>query len=297
MLEEVAFQFVNQSETDLRAISYGLVILGAIISGIVNKSNAELARAPYFAYLALIFLSMSAIEVVWLQSFSAMSGGYLWVLMVVSLSAKIIGGFYFGKVAIARSRDAYGHGRMAALAFIPIANFWLLLMPSKNAVSANRAPTIPVLSGGLGVFSGFVMLVAAAALTAYIEQEADRMAKRAQTEPASQQAGVEYMVRSQGVEETLRLMVADTRVPITIDEVTTLARIEAEGTQLRRTYIVTRAMRTISDGFRARITNGICAYGPFIPLLREGGTIREVYVRGNGSQIGAVLITRNACGL
>ena len=175
MLEDIALRYVNQSEYELRAIHYGLVILGAIIAGVVNKSKDELARAPYFAYSALIVFFVSAVEIVWLQWLPAMIDGYLWVLIVVSIAASIIGGFFFCKIAIARSLDAYGHGRMAALGLIPFANLWLLSRPSKNAVSANRAPTIPLLTGGLGVLSGFAMLIAAVAVTTYIEQEANRM--------------------------------------------------------------------------------------------------------------------------
>jgi len=297
MLEDIALRYVNQSEDELRAIGYGLVILGAIIAGVVNKSKDELARAPYFAYSALILFFVSAVQIGWLQSLPAMSGGYLWVLMVVSIAASIISGFFLCKIAIARSLDAYGHGRMAALAFIPLANLWLLSRPSKNAVSANRAPTIPLLTGGLGVLSGFAMLIAAVAVTAYIEQEANRMAERAQAEPASQQASIDFMVRSQGLEKTLRLIVTDAHTPITVDEVTTLARIEVDGTQLRRTYVISRPLKTISDELKASITNEICAHGPFIPLLRAGGTIREVYIKPDDSPIGAVLVTRNVCGL
>lgn len=297
MLEDIALQFVNRPEADLRAINYGLTILGAIVAGIVNRSSFELARAPYFAYTTLIFLLVSAVQMIWLQSLPAMIGGYLWVLMVVSIAAVIVGGFFAGKIAIARSRDAYGHGRMAFLAFIPLANFWLLLTPSKKAVSANRAPTVPLLTGGVGVLFGFVMLAAAVAVNALIDHQADQMARRAPTDPASQQAGIEFLIRSHGLAEALRMMAAELNTPITIDEVTTLSRIEADGTQLRRTYVVSHPIETISDEFRAGIMNGICAHGPFHPLLRAGGTIREVYERPDKSVIGAVLVTRKACGL
>jgi len=198
---------------------------------------------------------------------------------------------------MARSRDAYGHGRMAALAFIPLANLWLLLTPSKNTMSANRTPTIPLLTGGLGVFSGFVVLMAAVAVTVFIEQEMNRIVERAQTEPASPRASIEFLIRSQGLEETLRLMAMDAQTPTSVDEVTTLTQIEADGAQLRRTYVVDLDLATISEEFRARITNGICAYGPFIPLLRAGATFREVYVKVDGTVIGSVMVIRDTCGL
>jgi hypothetical protein len=188
-----------------------------------------------------------------------MAGGYLWLLMAISIGASIISGFFYGRIAMARSRDAYGHGRMAVLAFIPFANLWLLSTPSKNAVSANRVTTIPILTGGLGVLVGFAMQIAAVAISNAVKQEATRMVDRARTEPVSQQAGIEFMVRSEGLDKTLRLMAAGAQTPITIDKVTTLARIEADGTQLRRTYVVKLPEARMSDDFRAKSTNAMCA--------------------------------------
>ena len=166
MLEDLAIQYINQTEDNLRAIGYGLTILGAIIAGATSKSKSEIARAPYFAYSAFLVLAAYTTQIVWLQSLPAMAGGYLWTLMTVNVVTSLVVGFFFGQIAMARSRDAYGHGRLAALAFIPFANLWLLLTPSKNAVSANRVPTIPLLTGGVGVLSGFVVLITGACIAA-----------------------------------------------------------------------------------------------------------------------------------
>ncbi len=185
---------------------------------------------------------------------------------------------------------------MALLAFIPIANFWLLMTPSKHAISANRVPTIPILSGGLGVVTGFILLAATIGVTVYIEEQARQMEQRAQLEPMSQQAGIDFLIRSNGLEGTLKLLADESQTPITVDNVTTLARIEAIGTQLRRTYIVDFEGMTMTDQFQRGSRNGICAYEPFEPLLRAGATIREIYVERSGREIGAVMVTRQECG-
>ena len=132
MLEDAAIQYVNQSEDNLRLIGYGIVIAGAVLAAIVHKSNAERRRAPYFAYSGLLLFIAAAAQLVWFGSIPAMKGGFLWVFMLVDIVVDLAVGYAFGVIAMARSRDAYGHARMAALAFIPIANFWLLLTPSKN---------------------------------------------------------------------------------------------------------------------------------------------------------------------
>ena len=221
------------------------------------------------------------------------------MLMLISLVSIIATGYFLCRIAMARSRDAYGHGRMAFLAFIPFANFWLLLTPSKKAISANRAPAIPLLSGGLGVLTGFVLLAAGIGVgvyIVYIDVQSRMMETQTQNEPVSEHAWVDSMIRSNGLEDTLRLMAAETQTPITVDEVTTLAGIEADWTQLRRTYIVDLEGMVMTEEFRSRILNGICAYPAFEPILRANGSILEIYVERDGHEVGAVMVTREECG-
>ncbi len=77
MLEDLAIQFVIQSEDTLKGIGLGLTIVGAVIAAIITRSKVEIARTTYFAYSALIFFAVSAVQIVWLQSIPAMTGGYL----------------------------------------------------------------------------------------------------------------------------------------------------------------------------------------------------------------------------
>ena len=297
MLEDLAIQLVSQSEGTLTGLGLGMAIVGAIIAAMVTRSNVEIARAPFFAYAALIIFAGSAVQIVWLAAVPAAIGGYLWVLAAISLAAAIASGYFVCLLAMARSRDAYGHARMAFLAFIPIANLWLLVVRSKNEMSANRAPTIPLLSGGLGVLTGFCFLAAAAGVNAYFNQQARMLEQKVQSEPPSDQAVIDDMIRSNGLEQTLRTMAAESaaQMPIAIDEVTTLAKIEAAGTRLRRTYIVDIDGWTVTEEHRARSNNAICTWPPFQPILQAGGAIREVYVERNGREIGALTVTRNDC--
>ena len=296
MIEDLAINLFFQEESFLLLIDIGLFVLGAIFAVIVSRSMFEIARAPYFAYSALLYFAVSAVQIVWLQILPAMSGGYVWALFAVSVVASIAAGYFFCLIALARSRDAYGHGRLAFLGFIPIVNFWLLLTPSKNEISANRLAAVPLLSGGLGVLTGFVLFAAGTGVASYIEAQGRMMEQQAQTESGAQQIWVRSIIGRQGLEETLRTMAAEAQTPIAIDDVTTLERIEASGAQLRRTYIVDFEGMTMTEDFRTLSRNSICAWQAFEPILRARGSIREVYVERSGREIGSVLITREECG-
>jgi len=47
MLEEIAIQYVSQSEDNLRLIGYGITIAGAVIAAFFHKSQSELGSLEY----------------------------------------------------------------------------------------------------------------------------------------------------------------------------------------------------------------------------------------------------------
>lgn len=296
MLEDVAIQYVSQSEDDLRLIGYGITVAGAVVAGLLNRSSAELRRAPYFAYSGLLFLIVAASQLVWFGSIPAMTGGYLWVFMLVDVVVGLAVGYAFGVIAMARSRDAYGHGRMAALAFIPLANFWLLLTPSKNSTSPNSTPTIPLLSGALGVVTGFVLLFAGVALTTFIRIETERMAVAAQDDPAMQEAGLDMMLRSSGLEDTLREVALGIPTPSKVDEVTTIVQVVAEGQVLRYVYEVTSGATALPDSMRTGLIDQNCNFVPLRPLFDAGAILVHLYQGPDGVEIGTIQVDRAACG-
>lgn len=295
MLEEIAVQYVSLTEDSLRLVSYGITIAGAIVAAIFHKGDAELRRAPYFAYSGLLFFIVAASQLVWFGSIPAMIGGFLWVFMFVDVIVGLGVGYAFGIIAMARSRDAYGHARMAFLAFIPLANFWLLLTPSKNEVSASRVPTIPLLTGAFGVLTGFVLLIAGVALGAFIQVETTRMVAEAENNPAMQRAGVDMMLRGQGIEETLRQM-ADEVPSQRVDETTTLLRVVGDGTTLRYVYEVSTNPEALPMSMRTGLVQNNCTYEGLRPVIEAGATIEHVYQRTDGREIGIVTVTSDICG-
>ena len=295
MLEEFAIQYLSLRENTIGLIGYGLAVVGAIIAAIFVRSKVEIAREAYFAYSALILFLVSSVQAVWLLSTPATESGYLWMLMANSFAASIVSGYFIYRLAMARSRDAFGNTRSAFLAFIPFLNFWLLFARPKDEASTNRTPTVTLVSGGLGFVTGFVLLMATFGVNVYIDKQVRTIGNQAQLKPDTLKAGIEMLLRSRGLEETIRLIVAEFKKPITVDEVTTLARFVADGRQLRRTYLVDFEGMQMTEKFRGRIHEVVCN-SALQPILRAGGSIREVYVERSGRKIGSEIVTRDKCG-
>jgi hypothetical protein len=297
MLQEITLQYVNQTEDSFRLIGYGLTVAGGVIAGLTNRGTFELRRAPYFAFSGLLFFVQVLFQLVWLGSFAAMSGGYLWAFMFIDVLVGLGVGYGFGLVAMARSRDAYGHGRSAALAFIPLLNLILLFAPSKNELSANRLPTLPVLTGGLGVFSGLIMLFLGFAVLTFVKVEGQRIAEAAGSDPALQQVSVDFLIKANGIEETLKVIALGVVTPASIDETTTLIKVEADGPTLRYIYEVSVDVPSLSDTMSADLISQNCNYMAMRPVIEAGGNLQHLYLRTDGSQIGTVDVNKSICGL
>ena len=255
MLEDLALQYSELPEDQMRQLSYGLLILGGIIGGLTYRSVTEIRRAHYFALSGLIFLCVAVVTFGGMAFIvQAFVGGFFWVIVGAEMLASVVGGFFLARIAADRSRDAYGHGRMAALAFIPLANFWLLLTLSKNETSANRAPTIPLLAGGLGVLSGFVLLAAGIGLSSYAQVDGMRRVEEAAA------AGVFNVAM---LDRTLATMAAEVQMPMAVDETTTMISMQSDSSELRIVYTVDPPIDFLPADVRLGTTQKNCSLERF----------------------------------
>lgn len=293
MLEDIAIQYVVENETNLGLATNATIFAGAIGAAIFHRSSAELQRAPYFAKMGALFLIFAASRLIWLGLFPAMIGGFLWVLVLADAVVCFGHGYAVVVIAKARSRDAFGHARMAFLAFVPIANLYLHFTPSKNDVSANRAPTNRLMTGDLGVLTGTVLVVASVALGAFVRSETNRAAAEAVNDPVMRRAYIDMMVRGQGLEVTLLRMAAEVQSQ-RVDDTTELVRALGDGATLRYIYEVSINMQGLPVSLQTGLAQHDCSHGGLRPLLDAGATIEHVY-RRDGSEIGTVTVARDVC--
>jgi hypothetical protein len=269
--------------------------LGVIAAAFLQNNSNHLSCGPYIALGGLLVLTTGVSQLIWLDFISAIKGGYVWVLMLVDFVAGFVFGYALGVIAMARSRDAFGHARLAVLAIIPIANLWLMAAPSKSPESNHSVPTFGMLSGAKGVLVGFFAFAAYVALMGFIREETSRAMAAAESDPAIVQAGMASALRAEGLESTL-MQIADESPSLRIDEITMLRGVEAAGTTLRYLYEVSIDADALPNGMRAELIEQNCTNQGLRPLVEAGAAIEHVFLRLDGSEIGTVAITRNICG-
>lgn len=287
MLEDLALQYSFFEKDQVFLINYGMIVLGGILGGLTGRSQLELQRAPYFALTNLILFCTALIPATAVSFIvPAMANGYFWTVAGLDLLASAILGFFTARIARARSRDAYGHGRMAYLAFIPIGNVWLLLRGSRQESSINRAPIIPLLNGGLGVLAGLILFGLYNVTQTATGKEAFR---RVEAAAATGAFDVALLDRK------LAVMAAELNTPLAVDEVTILERVEAQGTELSFVYTLDMPIEFISVDDRLDQVRRNCEMAELKRAIDAGAKIRHVYLRKDGSEIGTITVDSDIC--
>lgn len=291
MFEDVAIQYINLSEMQLRLISYAAACIGGIIGAFTNNDESRLLRVPYFVFSSILFFVMTAEQIVWLNSSAAWQDGYLWVFAAADIIVAVAVGYFWAGLAMSRSRDAYGHARYAFFAFVPIANLVLMFTPSKEQTSE---PVIPLLKGTLGVFVGIVVFMASNGLAAYINMEASRMASESTSDANVEQMSIDDLLRYQGLEATLQQL-ADAVPQQKVDEITILQKVEADGSTLRYLYEISSDLQELGVLMRSQTIQHNCTFDAMRPILEAGGKIEHVYYRISGTEIGIITVTKEIC--
>lgn len=293
MFEELAVNHFFSGAENLQGIAFGLSFVGSIAAFIVYaKSRTHLARAPYFSLTMLLLVFASAMSFMWLYGFEATAAGTLWTLYAAGFLFALISGYFYGMMAIARSRDAFGTGRYAILSYIPLLNLVLLLKPSKQENSSAQIPVPRVFRGALGVTMGFLFVVLSGVFTAI-----DTGVTEAMKEEADFETILRPIIQSKGIEKALTLIAASVRpaLPITVDEITQFVSISAEQNRIQRTFVISNDKFVFSDRFRSSIPNTVCGDESLSILIRAGAELEEIYQAADGTELGRQIVAEEQC--
>ncbi len=286
-MEQLAYSYILLPEWGMKALSYGLICLGGVIALLTRAPSFRMLRGPYFTGIALCTLAISLTQFWWLGGGAMMQAGTLWLLMLGDIVASLAGGYVFATLAQARSLDAYGDAGKAFLAFIPFANLWLLFTPSKHL-----QPDGPIqpdngawagLVGAPGAVLGIVLMLLNAAAIRSVSSSVEALAA---SDPRVANGLTRHMAQSDaGLEELLRLSAQQVTVPARVDEITTLNRVDVQGTTISYHYAIASDIAELPANFSDGIFQSNCKNEAIIPILTGGGTLEYVYTNSTGVEV------------
>ncbi|GKX33304.1 MAG: hypothetical protein MnENMB40S_09220 [Rhizobiaceae bacterium MnEN-MB40S] len=298
MPENLALKLSTVSVSYIVALNILFMIIGGLLAPVFARSLGELDRAPYFACSFLLFLALSVTMQFWLAAPIAMSGGFFWLLYLVQFISFIIYGFLVAVLAMARSRDIFGHGYGAILAFIPFVGFYLMFARGQDLFSERKIMAPRFFSGAMGVVIGVVSAVVGFVLVNSLPERVQRITENRFSAPDMQEKGFDISLRTYGLTRTLGLVAKGVDVPVKFDDGRILIRIETEGDTLLYIYSVVSDDGASVERWRRGLTQGNCNNAQLRRLFEAGATIEHVFLsRSDGYEDGRVVIDRETCGL
>lgn len=293
MLEEFAVDYLIQGPRQMLGYMLCSVVVGGLASAFYPKSDVTLTRAPYLFYFGLNYFLTSLVDLPSVKTPQAIETGTAWILVLISVLSNFAFGFFMGRLAAARSRDAYGHATAAILAFIPFANLWLYFVRSKGAPAAPKPSWLT--RGFVGVLASIVFVGLGNAVMR--EAETGKMRAFAESSNLAPDTYVRFLLNNLGLEETLGFYVRSVPVPSKVDELTTLTSMKAHENNLESAHLVEGLWVQIVGISESDLARRICSAPFSLALLKAGAVLRHVYNDQNGRELAKVVVTTKDCGL
>ena len=273
-----------------------IVYFSALCFGLVKPVGFRLQRGTYFLNSALIILAGSLSQMIWFIAAPAIANNFISVLVLIDIGAWIASGYAFVVIAKARSNDAYGHARYAALAFIPIANLWLLFTPSKDKFTLKLSP---LLTGGTAVILGLVLSVAGRGLAIGIQNSIeDYVADNTTYETSTKinERWISYYISNGDIEEAILFLKSGESIGSKIDELTILEDIEVRNETMEyRFRILDTSITGFSQQQRNTWENYVCNNYP--QMIDAGAMIVWHYYSSSEPVLARIIGNSEVCSL
>lgn len=285
MLEDMAEIILKNTYFIPHITYYGIIVISGLLIVLIKPRARLLSRRLFFLYYTLILLASIAPPMFWLGIVINRNGGFhgsfidINTLFMLGFFCNFLVGCGLGIIALARSQDAYGHGRMAFLAFIPIANLWLLFAPSQKPTAERAA--IPQLEGGVRAIIYFVVLFECCVWFGHLAVDTFDFLEKVEQRVAvlrERAADMQAILDEKGLEGTLQ-MIAENATLGVIDENRTLIRAERHGTTFSIWGEINKDGEASVPSLKARLLRGFCnQFEPLGFLIQAGATVNVIFV-------------------
>ncbi len=274
---------------------YGVMCVGGLfgwLSSLWSGRPARLDRSPYFVRLCLVMLFVSLAELAALKAAEAVAWKVAPRLALFLIAVAFIGGASAGRAAAARSRAAFGHGRAAPLAFIPIANLWLLFKPSRIAV----APRFGLTRGEEGAVFGLILLVITGGVIALEVAQMKVPPDYTYLMKAMNTAFIKGEIREKGLEKALEAEAGSVIIGSDYNADYNHDAVRVEQNVITYTLKANRPGHFASPRIQAERRSSLCARAGNAEYLRAGAVFRTVFLDSDGREEATMTTSARECG-
>lgn len=276
------------------AIFFAIAITGGVVGAFLFEVRVAFRRVTYFWWFACLNLFFIMAQLIWLAAPAAAEAGFLSALVIAGLATFFLFGLalYYGSAARSNHIDATTSN--AWLGFVPFANLWLMLKAGDPALRVG-----PERSTFARYVVDPVLVVLAILVLATANVAADAKTKMLESRTADATALQNLVSQGQTVSELFALEAAASSkdLPVRIDELTILSRVEARGDTLWMRFEVERENATFKPEFKSMLADQQCAPDMFASAVARGGKLALAYYGPDGSLIDEFVIAREDCGL
>jgi hypothetical protein len=288
MLEDIAFTYGQQAEWTVTLIAFAVITLGAVLSTMfLPTPDGVLSRSYFYLRLGVASVLVTFNQVWWLFYAPALIAGVSWVFMATDMLGYLAYGAYVIRIAVARSRDAYGDAAKAWFILIPIANLFLLFKPSLQPDSQNRSAA----AAWIGVVCFVISRVGMGAL---MTETSARTTADMQADPRAAQAVRALILRYEGPEAGQEAIALAEGAPRRVGPDLTLNAVTRQVLHMRYDFSIQMGDATSLDpAYRRGFVGDICAV--YLPYMQMGATVALHFSRPDGAPVEVIDLSLATC--
>lgn len=292
---ERALHFLILPDSRIWGVSLGLMMLGGL-GAAAFRSKRTLGRASYFLGNCVLVLVATVSWALLIPTTVLVTNGHMGFMAALWALVQVACGAVLWRLAAQRSREVHGHAKAAALAFVPVANVWLLVAPPLGWKEPTAGALRLAFSAGriVSVLAGLALLGGACWVEHEIEQGiSDGLLQ----DGVSAELWIQFAINKDGIEKVLENL-ANTKDPEPQpDEAFTQSGTRAVGLNLYETWISNKFSDRFAKRQRDQLKEYHCSAVGDVSLMKAGATLHHVYVARSGRKLGTITVSKEVCGL
>lgn len=287
MLEVLTLRYAELAQGLLIAIGLGVIVLGGmLVFVLVPRRSDLLSRSWYLQRLGMASFLFAVNQLWWFLYVPAVKIGVSFLFVLTDTVGELAYGAYIAHIALARSRDAYGHDGRAWWAFVPFVNLFLLFKPSQTPDTAPGSTAAALV--------GLVLFGMGRAVIGIIENSGDGFGEQVASDPQALEIIRSLKMRAQGIEAALDDLIAAEAAPTRLATTLELTAVTRRASHLRYDFTLDLPQdEVLSADYRRQVHAQMCA--GLMQYLTMGATAALHYARPNGSEIEILTLSLAEC--